>query len=305
MVSRNGSGVGRRSKMSVFRGSDNHERLKSGELLTAQSGTVSLFYPKGAGRADARRPSADATLPGQVVCPRQEHLERGGQKRSSRIRNDNYLRHSRGASMTRISLRRLATLVSFLAVAGPAAAAEAQGYFGRNKVQYETFDWRILKSEHFDNFFYPAESVLARDAARMAERWYTRHSDTFRHAFDRKSLIFYADQPDWQQTNVVNESFDEGTGGVTEPLHTRVVLPFTGVNFNNDHVIGHELVHVFQYNIAEGNGRLQRLDVLPLWLIEGMAEYFSLDQPKGQHVQALQPPIAFGDVVLEHVHQLV
>ncbi len=178
--------------------------------------------------------------------------------------------------MTRISLRRLATLVSFLAVAGPAAAAEAQGYFGRNKVQYETFDWRILKSEHFDNFFYPAESVLARDAARMAERWYTRHSDTFRHAFDRKSLIFYADQPDWQQTNVVNESFDEGTGGVTEPLHTRVVLPFTGVNFNNDHVIGHELVHVFQYNIAEGNGGLQRLDVLPLWLIEGMAEYFSL-----------------------------
>lgn len=178
--------------------------------------------------------------------------------------------------MTRFSPRRLATLVSFLSVAIAAAPAGAQGYFGRNKVQYETFNWRILKSEHFDNFFYPAESVFVHDAGRMAERWYTRHSDTFRHAFDRKSLIFYADQPDWQQTNVISEQLEEGTGGVTEPLHTRVIMPFTGMYAHDDHVLGHELVHVFQFNIAEGAGGLQRLDVLPLWLIEGMAEYFSV-----------------------------
>src|SRR6185436_11806771 len=150
------------------------------------------------------------------------------------------------------------------------------GYFGRNKVQYESFKWRINKSEHFDNFFYPAESLLVFDASRLAERWYTRHSETFRHAFDRKSLIFYADAPDFQQTNVITEQLEEGTGGVTEGLHTRVIMPFTGIYKNNDHVLGHELVHVFQYNIAEGSGGLMRLDALPLWLIEGMAEHFSL-----------------------------
>src|SRR4051812_28737747 len=179
--------------------------------------------------------------------------------------------------MTAFSLRRLATLVSFVSVAAVATApAGAQGYFGRNKVQYETFKWKIIKSEHFDNFFYPAESLVVNDAARMAERWFTRHSDTFRHAFDRKSLIFYADHPDFQQTNVISEQLEEGTGGVTEPFHTRVIMPFTGIYANNDHVLGHELVHVFQYNIAEGTGGLQRLNVLPLWLIEGMAEYFSV-----------------------------
>ena len=36
--------------------------------------------------------------------------------------------------------------------------ANAQ-YFGRNKVQYEKFDWRIMKSDHFDLYFYPAESL--------------------------------------------------------------------------------------------------------------------------------------------------
>ena len=113
----------------------------------------------------------------------------------------------------------------------------------------------------------------------MAERWYTRHSDTFRHAFDRKSLIFYADHADFEQTNVVNEDLAEGIEGVTEGLRTRVIMPFNGIYADNDHVLGHELVHVFQYNIAEGapGGGLARLNALPGWLIEGMAEDWSLE----------------------------
>jgi hypothetical protein len=122
----------------------------------------------------------------------------------------------------------------------PALPVGAQGYFGRNKVQYESFDWKILKSEHFDNFFYGPESSIVHDAARMAERWYARHSDTFRHAFDRKSLVFSADHPDFEQTNVVGESSsEEGTGGVTESNRTRVIMPFTGIYADNDHVLGH------------------------------------------------------------------
>ena len=149
---------------------------------------------------------------------------------------------------------------------------------GATRFSTRSFDWKILKSEHFDNFFYGPESTIVHDAARMAERWYARHSDTFRHAFDRKSLVFYADHPDFEQTNVVGEQLEEGTGGVTESNRTRVIMPFTGIYADNDHVLGHELVHVFQYNIAEGTpgGGLMRLDALPLWLIEGMAEYFSL-----------------------------
>jgi Tol biopolymer transport system component len=179
--------------------------------------------------------------------------------------------------MVRLRLRWTAVATPLLVLAS-ALPAGAQGYFGRNKVQYEKFDWKIIKSEHFDNFFYPPESTIVHDAARQAERWYARHNDTFRHAFDRKSLVFYADHPDFEQTNVISETLQEGTGGVTESNRTRVIMPFTGLYADNDHVLGHELVHVFQYNIAEGTpgGGLMRLDALPLWLIEGMAEYFSL-----------------------------
>ena len=167
-------------------------------------------------------------------------------------------------------------LVAVLAAAAP-SLVEAQ-YFGRNKVQYQTFDFRVQSTEHYDLHFYPAESLATADAGRMAERWYTRLSGIMRHQFNRKPLVFYADHPDFEQTNVIGGFIDQSTGGVTESGRSRVIMPFTGVYEENDHVLGHEMVHVFQYDIAENptSGGYQGLNQLPLWLIEGMAEYLSV-----------------------------
>jgi hypothetical protein len=166
-------------------------------------------------------------------------------------------------------------LLASLAVAAP-SSLPAQ-YFGRNKVQYENFDWRVLNTPHFDLHFYPEEEEPARDAGRMLERWYQRQSSLLRNEFDKKPVILYANHPDFQQTNVIGGSISEGTGGVTESGRTRIVLPLTGVYSDNDHVLGHELVHAFQYDIASKTpGGLPTIGQLPLWVIEGMAEYLSL-----------------------------
>ncbi|HEY9516794.1 MAG TPA: hypothetical protein VIQ74_14045, partial [Gemmatimonadaceae bacterium] len=174
------------------------------------------------------------------------------------------------------------TLAVAIALAGTAVTAVPEGaaaqYFGRNKVQYEKFDFRAMHTAHFDLYYYPAESLAVADAARMAERWYTRHNAALGDEFERRSLVLYADAPDFQQTNVIGGFISQGTGGVTEGLRSRVVLPFTGVYKDNDHVLGHELVHVFQYDIAgrmQGSG-MAGLSRMPLWLIEGMAEYLSI-----------------------------
>ena len=69
------------------------------------------------------------------------------------------------------------------------ATAEAQ-YFGRNKVQYEHFDFKVLQTDHFDVYFYPNEREAADIASRMAERWYTRLSTVMRHQLrGRQPLI--------------------------------------------------------------------------------------------------------------------
>ena len=162
-----------------------------------------------------------------------------------------------------------------------ASPIDAQ-YFGRNKVQYESFDFRVLKTEHFDIYFYPPEEAAAVHAARMSERWYARLSSILDHELSgRQPLILYASAPEFQQTNAVGGTLGEGTGGVTEALKRRIVLPTGGTLGDLDHVIGHELVHAFQYDIT-GNGRPNSLGALPaasqlpLWFIEGMAEYLSI-----------------------------
>ncbi len=156
--------------------------------------------------------------------------------------------------------------------------ADAQ-YFGRNKVQYQQFDWSIFDTEHFDVYFYPAESLATLDMSRAAERWYQRLSRQMSFTFEKRSLIFYANQPDFQQTNVIDDFLNEGTGGVTEGLRERVIMPHTGSYQATNHVLGHELVHVYQYGIANGTeGGLRNLSRIPLWMIEGMAEYLSVGQ---------------------------
>lgn len=172
-------------------------------------------------------------------------------------------------------LRSLCLLVLTLIVAAPVSAQ----YFGRNKVQYENFEFRVFQTEHFEIYYYPEAEEAVQDAARMAERWYERHSRTFLNAFNgRKALIFYANDADFQQTNVISGSIGEGTGGVTEGLKQRVIMPLTGSYAETDHVLGHELVHSFQYDIAlEKEDTLGfNLGLLPLWMIEGTAEYLSL-----------------------------
>ncbi len=183
---------------------------------------------------------------------------------------------STGASRGVNALRFVAVLG--LALASFPASAEAQ-YFGRNKVQYDNFDFKIIRTPHFDFHFYPEAAEAVEDAARMGERWYERFARLFQHEFTRpKPVILYADHADFQQTNTLTGSVSEGTGGVTESLKNRVIMPLAGSYWDTDHVLGHELVHAFQYNIAQSRqgGGLQSLVRLPLWMIEGMAEYLSV-----------------------------
>jgi len=167
-----------------------------------------------------------------------------------------------------------------IAALGPwARTAEAQ-YFGRNKVQYESFNFQVLHTDHFDVYFYPEEDQAAQQAARLAERWYARYSRFFGHELTtRQPLLLYASSAAFQQTNAVGGDLGEGTGGVTEAIKRRIVLPLGSSLAESDHVIGHELVHAFQYDITGGDrgaGGMPTATQMPLWFIEGMAEYLSL-----------------------------
>ena len=190
------------------------------------------------------------------------------------------------------ALASLAVAAAAVLVEPPAARAQ---YFGQNQVQYRDFDFKVLKTAHFDIYYYPEEEKSAQIAARLAERWYDRLSRLFEHKLKgRQPLVLYASPADFRQTNVV-QGIGEGTGGVTEGLLRRVVMPSAGSLAETDHVLGHELVHAFQYSLSSrgsGNQPAGGFVRLPLWFVEGLAEYLSLGPVDSQTAMWLRDAVA-------------
>ncbi len=152
-------------------------------------------------------------------------------------------------------------------------------YFGRNKPSYRTFDFKVYQTPNFDIYHYFEDDSIPTFLAKTFEKWYVLHQKLFLDTFEvQNPLIIYANHPDFQQTTAISGMIGIGTMGVTESLKNRVVMPILETNRQTDHVIGHELVHVFHYRamFQDDSLGLNSMRNLPLWLVEGMAEYFSL-----------------------------
>ena len=92
---------------------------------------------------------------------------------------------------THCALSRLLTAAAVVGACLPACSAFAQNsYFGQNQVQYQKFDWRVKKTEHFDVHYYKGMEEASVIAARMAERSYARLSRIMGYTFkERKPII--------------------------------------------------------------------------------------------------------------------
>ncbi len=154
--------------------------------------------------------------------------------------------------------------------------------FGKNKIQYKDFNWKSIKTSHFTIYYYEGAEEIAKFAAQVAEDSYYQLQEDLNHNFTRRMpLILYNSHNDFEQTNVTLELVEESVGGFTELFKNRMVIPFEGSYERFRHVINHELVHAFQFDILFGSnlGSIMQAELLmsiPLWVFEGMAEYQSL-----------------------------
>ncbi len=177
-------------------------------------------------------------------------------------------------------MKRILLLMVLLALLATSASAQ---YFGKNKVHYESFDWRVYHTPHFDLYYYPEEEILASQTALLVEEAYERLALLLDHRPSaRVPMVLYSAHPFFQQTNVTPALISEATGGFTDIYRSRVVLPYNGSVPDFRHVVTHELVHVFMLDILYGGigpeyamRSLGQMQMPPLWFIEGMAEYLS------------------------------
>lgn len=166
-------------------------------------------------------------------------------------------------------------IIIYIAGSAPASAQ----YFGQNLVRYKNLKFRVHQSQHFELYDYLRNDSITTRFLQESEVWYDLHQQVFRDTFSKKNpIILYENHPDFQSTTAISGGVGVGTGGVTEGLKNRVVMPLMSLNHQTRHVLGHELVHAFQYHsLIEGDStNLENIGNLPLWMVEGMAEYLSI-----------------------------
>jgi len=152
------------------------------------------------------------------------------------------------------------------------------------KIPATVHNWKILETERFIIYYPDGLEETALRTSDIGETAVARYERIFSHRLKKQIPVFlYASPQDFAQTNLLPYPLDESTGGFTEFFRRRVVLPFQGDYAVLRHVLDHELVHAFQFDILEG----ERFGSYPLWLMEGMAEYISLgwDQSAEDYVR--------------------
>ncbi|UCD94151.1 MAG: PD40 domain-containing protein, partial [Candidatus Zixiibacteriota bacterium] len=178
-------------------------------------------------------------------------------------------------------MRKILPLIIFLIVVSSGTLYAQETYFGKNKVQYKSFDWQYIQTRHFDIYFADQMYESAKFASTVLESSYVVVSDQLNYRVHRRIPVFIYNSPnDFQQTNIIPSILSEAVGGFTEAFKNRIAVPFTGSTEDFRHVLHHELTHAVTYDMLYGNVfssliSRQRLFDLPLWFAEGYAEYSS------------------------------
>ena len=161
-------------------------------------------------------------------------------------------------------------LLGLLAAAVP-ARAQFVPYYGKNKVIYDSFAWRVYKSPHFEVYYYPEfEQHLGRVVS-YAESAYQKVSGDLKHEIHFPiPLILYKTHSEFEETNLFPDFVPEGVLAFAEPVRGRMVLPIDEPPDKLQGLITHELTHVFEFDLIPRN-LVQRS--IPLWLDEGLADY--------------------------------
>lgn len=105
------------------------------------------------------------------------------------------------------------------------------------------------------------------------------------------SYLLFSSYREFQQANIF--SISEGVQGITSTIEPTMAIPYWGEYETFRHISAHEMVHQFQVqkmNDLSGQTAENSQFLIPLWFIEGMAEYYSLggiDPETRQHVRDL------------------
>src|SRR4051795_1373126 len=146
-------------------------------------------------------------------------------------------------------------------------------YYGKNRIRYNDFKWRIYNTDHFEIYFYPDVEPQLERVTSYAESAYQQVSSDLKHDLAFKvPLVLYKTQSEFQQQNIEPGELPEGVLAFAEPYRDRMVLPIDEPSDALYRLITHQLTHIFEFDIIP---RTLLRRGLPLWVDEGLSDYMT------------------------------
>ena len=136
--------------------------------------------------------------------------------------------------------------------------------------------FKVIQSPNFNLYHSLPNHQVPNRILQTIEHWYSIHQAVLQDTFTNRSAVVLYNHPAHLLTEVQDGLSCAGSQGATNALEANIVMPLMGSNAQTDYIIGHKLVHAFQYHLINKTSSLNAFNKLPSWLVEGMAEYMTL-----------------------------
>lgn len=163
--------------------------------------------------------------------------------------------------------------------------------FGKNRVEYNRFDWNFYRFEKMDVYFYKSSEAIARKAAEMAHRNLNDLERSLDSPIqDRISILVFNNLSELKQSNLIASDEDAyNTGGVTHISGNKMFLYFDGSYANLEGQMRSGMAELLLNNLIYGSFaesfKNSTLLNFPEWYFEGLISHLS--GPMNAHDRAL------------------
>ncbi len=151
--------------------------------------------------------------------------------------------------------------------------------FGKNRVQYQKFQWKYYQTDNFNTYFSQDGLELGKWVAQVAEKELPQLEEFLEYGLQRRAnLVVYNSFDEMQQSNIGLGIDWQGNGGVTRLVNNKAMMYFDGNHENlrlqiRQNIAGILLANqLFGDDLGEFAANQTLLD-LPKWLTDGYILY--------------------------------
>ena len=151
--------------------------------------------------------------------------------------------------------------------------------FGKNRVQYQKFQWKYYQTENFNTYFSQDGLGLGKYVAQIAETELPGLEEFVEYGLQRRiNIVAYNNFDEMQQSNIGLGIDWQNTGGMTKLVNNKMLVYFDGNHDNLRRQIRQGIAAVLVENVLFGDdlgefaANQASLD-LPKWLTDGYIQY--------------------------------